>query len=79
MVIELEKGDRGLGFSILDYQVGGGCCSCWWWWWSSEPVVIELEKRDRGLGFSILDYQVGGGCLCLRGGVFLQAQCQSGQ
>ena len=32
VVIELEKGDRGLGFSILDYQVGGGCCSCWWWW-----------------------------------------------
>lgn len=28
-IIELTKGERGLGFSILDYQVGFGVAAGW--------------------------------------------------
>ena len=45
MVIELEKGDKGLGFSILNYQVGcGGCCSCCCWWWCGDDGGVAVNR-----------------------------------
>lgn len=39
-VVELEKGEAGLGFSILDYQVGHG-------------PEISTDRADRKTGLSI--------------------------
>lgn len=39
-IVELEKGEAGLGFSILDYQVRHG-------------PVISIDREDRKTGLSI--------------------------